>query len=136
MNHKLEITESIIRIFAGILFFFQGYDKLFKVKISGVTNTFLDEAEHHHIHRPLLTVIAAYTSVVEFAGGIALLLGFFTHYALYLLGIDLLLAAFAFSLLQPMWDMKHLFPRFVLVIALLLLPDAWNKFSIDYLMNQ
>jgi putative oxidoreductase len=73
---------------------------------------------------------------VEFAGGIALILGFYTNYALYLLGIDLLLAAFAFSLLQPMWDMKHLFPRFILVITLLLLPDAWNKFSIDFLINK
>lgn len=135
MDHKLEITESIIRVFAGILFFFQGYDKLFKVKISGVTNTFIDDAKHHHIHRPWVVLIATYTSVVEFVGGMALILGLFTNYALYLLGIDLLLAAFAFSLLQPMWDMKHLFPRFMLVITLLLLPDNWNKLSIDYLMH-
>ncbi len=133
--YKLEIAEWIIRVFTGILFFFQGYDKLFKVKISGVVNTFLDEAEHHHVHRPMVTLIAYYTSFVEFIGGFFLIVGIFTNYTLYFLGLDLILAAFAFSFLQPMWDMKHLFPRFVLVVTLLLFPDAWSKFSIDFLLN-
>ena len=136
MQYKLEITQSIIRAFTGILFFFQGYDKIFNIKISGVINTFLDEAEHHHIHRPMVTLIAYYTSIIEFVAGITLILGAFTNYSLYLLGIDLVLAAFAFSLLHPMWDMRHVFPRLVLVITLLLLPDEWNKLSIDFLVNK
>ena len=107
----------------------------FKVKINGVVNAFLDEAEHHHIHRPMVTLIAYYTSLVEFVCGITLVLGLFTDYSLYLLGLDLLLAAFAFSLVQPMWDMKHLFPRFILVITLLLFPAEWNKRSLDFLFN-
>jgi len=136
MQHKLEIVQGVIRVFAGILFFFQGYDKLFKVKISGVINTFLEEAENHHIYRPLVTLMAWYTSIIELLCGFALLIGFFTDYSLVLLSVDLILAAFAFSFLQPMWDMKHLFPRFILVIALLLLPEEWNKFSIDFLINK
>jgi len=134
--NKVEIAQGIIRMFAGILFLFQGYDKLFKVKIQGVVNTFLDDAEHHHIHKPMLILIAYYTSIVEFFGGITLLVGAFTNYTLYFLGFDLLLAALAFSILQPMWDMRHMFPRLVLVIVLLLLPDEWNTFSFDFLMNR
>jgi len=133
--YKMEIMQGLVRVFTGVLFFFQGYDKLFKVKIRGVVDTFLQDAEQHHIHRPMVTLIAYYTSIIEFAGGITLALGLFTNYTLYLLGLDLLLAAFAFSLVQPMWDMKHLFPRLVLVMALLIFPSEWNKISLDFLFN-
>jgi uncharacterized membrane protein YphA (DoxX/SURF4 family) len=40
LTYKVQIAEFIIRVFTGILFLFQGYDKVFKVKISGVVNTF------------------------------------------------------------------------------------------------
>lgn len=135
MEYKEEILQFLIRAFVGILFLFQGYDKIFKVKISGVVNTFLDDAEHHHLPRWMVTFIACFTSYVEFIGGALLLAGVFTQYTLLLLGLDLLLAALAFSLLQPMWDLKHVFPRLVMVAALLLMPKEWNYFSIDNLIN-
>lgn len=136
LQYKLEIVEWLIRTLAGIIFLFQGYDKLFKVKIQGVVDTFLTDAEEHHFHRPTLTLMAYFTSIVEFFGGITLLLGLFVDYTLILLGIDLVLAAVAFSIVQPVWDMRHVFPRFMLVIALMLLPEEWCKFSLDYLINK
>ena len=42
LQHKAEIAALIIRLFAGILFFFQGYDKVFRVKISYVIDNFSD----------------------------------------------------------------------------------------------
>ena len=39
-DYKFEITGLMIRIFAGILFLFQGYDKLFKIKMKGVIGSF------------------------------------------------------------------------------------------------
>ena len=134
-DYSSEIAETIVRVFAGIIFLFQGYDKLFNVKITGVVSTFLDEAEHHHIRRPLVTMMAWYTSAVEFFGGIFLILGLFTKCTLYFLGVDLLLVAVAFSVLDAVWDMRHVFPRLILVTALLLFPETWNKFSLDYLIN-
>lgn len=136
LQYKVEIAETILRIFTGVIFLFQGYDKLFKVKISGVVDTFLSEAEHHHIHRPWVTIVVGFTSFVEFFGGITLMLGFFTDYTLYLLGIDLILAALAFSVVEPVWDMRHVFPRVAFVITLLLMPDNWNLFSIDHLLTK
>jgi uncharacterized membrane protein YphA (DoxX/SURF4 family) len=133
-DHKLQMAELFLRVFAGILFLFQGYDKLFKVKISGVIDTFKADAGRQHIPGFLVTSMAYYTSIVEFLGGLLLIFGLFTTYTLYLIGIDLLLVCFAFSFMQPMWDMKHVFPRFILVIILLILPSEYNNFSFDHLL--
>ena len=134
-EYKLQIAETILRVFTGVLFMFQGYDKIFKVKITGVVDTFLEEAEHHHIHRPWVTIVAYYTSIIEFFGGLLLIVGLFTNYSLILLGIDLVLVAFAFSVMNPVWDLRHVFPRLLLVATLLLLPNEWNKISLDFLLK-
>ena len=119
LEYKLQIAETIIRVFAGILFLFQGYDKIFNVKISGVVVTFLEEAEHHHIHKPWVTVVAYYTSFVEFFGGLFLIFGLFTNYSLILLGIDMIMVAFAFSVMNAVWDLRHVFPRLMLICELI-----------------
>lgn len=134
-EYKLYIAETLIRVFAGILFFFQGYDKLFKIKMRGVIDTFMADASRRNISRPVVSIIAYYTSLVEFFGGLLLVFGLFSTYTLLALGVDLLFVAFAFSFLEPMWDLKHVFPRFILVILLLILPIEQNIFSIDYLIN-
>jgi putative oxidoreductase len=131
-EYKLQIAELLIRAFAGILFLFQGYDKLFRIKMPGVIDVFAADADQYHIPRPILSLVAYYTSVVEFFGGFFLLAGFCTTYTLYALGIDLLLVSLAFSYMTPIWDMKHVFPRLVLVATLLLLPESYNYFSVDH----
>lgn len=136
LQYKMEIAETILRVFTGVIFLFQGYDKLFKVKIKGVVDTFLSEAEHHHIHRPWVTAVAGFTSLVEFLGGITLILGLFTDCTLLLLGVDLVLAALAFSVVEPVWDMRHVFPRLAMVTTLLLMPENWNLFSLDHLLTR
>lgn len=136
-DYKFQVAEFLIRAFAGILFLFQGYDKLFRVKIAGVIDVFAADAEQHHIPRPILSLVAYYTSIAEFFGGCFLLAGFFTSFALYAIGLDLLVVTLAFSYMRPMWDMKYVFPRFVLVIALMLLPEHYQYFSLDhYIMNR
>ncbi len=131
LEHKVQIAELFLRIFAGILFLFQGYDKLFRVKIKGVVETFSPEASQNHIAQPILFLFAYYTSCVEFFGGMFLLLGFMTTYTLITLGIDLLLVSLAFSFISAMWDMRFLLPRFLLVIVLLVLPDDYRLFCLD-----
>ncbi len=134
-EYKLYVAESLMRIFAGILFFFQGYDKLFKIKMPGVIDTFMGDAYKHHVSRPLVSLVAYYTTLAELVGGLILIFGIFTNYALYALGLDLILVCFAFSFIEPMWDMKHVFPRFILIILLLILPLENDKLSLDYLIN-
>jgi putative oxidoreductase len=134
-DYKLQAAELIVRLFVGILFLFQGYDKLFKVKISGVINTFTADAERSHIPHVFLSLIAYFTSIAEFVGGIFLLLGFCVTLTLYTLGLDLLLVCLAFTYMRPMWDMKYVFPRLILIVFLLLIPENYSFFSLDHLLQ-
>ena len=134
-DYKLAFAELFVRVFAGILFLFQGYDKLFHIKMPEVINTFMQDAEKRHIPRPVVAFISYLTSLIELLGGLCLILGLFTNIALYAIGIDLLLIGFAFSFMQPMWDMKHVFPRLILILILLILPPQANLFSLDNYIN-
>lgn len=132
---KFQIAEYLVRTIAGILFFFQGYDKIFKVKMSGVINAFMGDAGRHHVPPIIVKISAYYTSIAEFLGGILLILGLFTNYALYALGLDLIIVCFAFSMIEPIWDMKFVFPRLVLICILLLMPSQTNAWSLDCLLD-
>lgn len=127
--------ELMIRVFCAILFIFQGYDKLFKIGFTGVKETFYREANKKQVPHLLVDVLVYYTSIIEFFGGIFLLVGLFQNTVLMLLGIDLILVGVAFSYLEPMWDMKHVLPRLILVAMLLAMPDDWSFFSLKTLLN-
>lgn len=135
MTTNLYIAELLVRVFAAILFMFQGYDKLFRIKIPGVIDVFREDAQRNHIPGPFITGIAYYTSLVEFFGGFFLLVGFMTNYMLYALGVDLVLVGLAFSYVEPMWDMKHVFPRFMLLLILLVMPQDYRQISLDHFFN-
>lgn len=129
------VLVFILRVILGILFFFQGYDKVFKVKIDGVIEFFRSESRHVNIPEFILKSSAYFTSYVELIGGTLLIFGLFKNYALYLLGIDLIIVVGAFSLLKPMWDMQLLLPRLIILSVLLYLPSDWDVFSLDCIIN-
>lgn len=125
----------LIRVILGILFFFQGYDKIFKVKIAGVVDFFHDEMQHKKMPSFLLVFSAYFTSFAEFIGGGLLIIGLFKTWAYYLLGLDLILVCGAFSMMKPMWDMGMLFPRLLLLAILLYLPLQWDIIALDKLIS-
>jgi uncharacterized membrane protein YphA (DoxX/SURF4 family) len=132
IQHHEIFTAFILRVFLGILFFAQGYDKVFRIKISGVVQTFEHPLIVRHMPRWILVLSACFTSFVEMICGFMLILGFVKYYALYLLGIDLLMVAVAFSIIEPMWDLRHVFPRMVLLLAAFIIPSEWDIISIDW----
>jgi uncharacterized membrane protein YphA (DoxX/SURF4 family) len=132
---RLMDVAFIARVFLGGIFFLQGYDKVFRIGVKQVVQT---------IHQPLsskgmpesLSILGSYfTSYIELVGGFFLILGFVKYYCLFFLGFDLLFAAFAFGIVEPVWDMKHIFPRFVLLLFLLSIPPQWDIISIDHLWS-
>jgi len=127
-------AELILRLFCGIVFLYQGYDKLFRVKIKGVTEAFQVNAEKNNIPQFMLFGAAVYTSLVEFFGGALLIVGLFKTPVLVLLGADIVLVGLAFSMLEPVWDMRHVFPRLLMIVALLAMPSQWELFSLDYII--
>jgi uncharacterized membrane protein YphA (DoxX/SURF4 family) len=135
-TQNLAIAELMVRVIAGILFFFQGYDKLFNIKMEEVVNTFMKDAERRHIPKPMIAFISYLTSLVELIGGFLLILGLFTNMAATALCLDLIVISLAFSMMQPMWDLKHVFPRLILLFLLLALPQNCHFFSLDFLLNR
>lgn len=128
-------TEFLCRTLLGILFFAQGFDKVFKIGISEVARGFEQPASKYKISNALLKALSAITSFSELIGGFLLLIGFLKYPALYLLGFDLLLVSASFSLIRPMWDMQYVMPRLSLLIALLIFPPEWGKWSLEYLLK-
>lgn len=135
-DYKYYIAEWIIRVFLGIILFFQGFDKVFILGTKSVIATFETEAcAKKHIPKPLLCFSAYFTSYTELIAGFMLVLGLFRYFALAWIGIDLLMVAIAFSLIKPMWDLKFVFPRLVLMITLLIVPKEWSVISLDYIIQ-
>lgn len=125
----------LIRIFLGLLFFWQGYDKIFNIKIKGVIETFRHPLIEKHVPAFLLTIAAYYTSFIEFAGGFLLIIGLAKYAVLFLLGLDLLMVTLAFCIINPMWDLQQIFARLILITVLLIVPHQWDIISIDYLIT-
>jgi uncharacterized membrane protein YphA (DoxX/SURF4 family) len=136
MNFSLPIREIdaafIARLFLGFLFFLQGYDKVFRMGVKQVIETVHNPLSAKGIPRFFSTLGAYYTSYIELICGAFLIIGFAKYYCLYLLGFDLLFVAIAFGIVEPVWDMKHIFPRFALLMFLLIIPSQWDVISVDH----
>jgi uncharacterized membrane protein YphA (DoxX/SURF4 family) len=123
----------IARVFLGCLFFFQGYDAVFNVKVKNVINTFENDFANNGIPRFLTVIASWFTCLSGLIGGALLILGLFEYAALYLLGMNLIVAAVGFGINTPVWDTRHVFPRLLLTIFLLTIPRSWDTISLDHL---
>lgn len=137
MNLSIEPMAALtllIRLFAGILFFFQGYDKVFQLGPSAVAETLRGPMSEKKIPLGVVRIFAAFTSWAELIGGMLLILGLFRYPATLLLGADLLVASFGFSMLKPVWDTQHVFVRLICIgFLLLLLPLEQDVLHLDAL---
>jgi putative oxidoreductase len=133
-QHLGQVAMLLARIFLGLLFIWQGYDKIFKLGISKVEETFRYELQGKGVPSALFPLTAFFSSWTEFLGGILLLFGFFKSIGCLLLGLDLILVISAMSMINPIWDMKFVFPRVALLLFVMLIPAAKDFFSLDYFL--
>jgi uncharacterized membrane protein YphA (DoxX/SURF4 family) len=124
----------VARVFLGLLFLFQGYDAVFKVKVHNVIQTFERALSDNAVPKPFISMAAWFTSYTELICGALLVLGLFEYAALYLLALNLIIAAIGFGIDSPMWDTRHVFPRLALILFLLLAPQSWHSISLDILI--
>lgn len=75
---------ALVRFVVGLVFLVHGSQKLFIYGLGGVTGAFA------HMGIPAPAVSAVIVTLVEFLGGIALILGLFTRWAAVLLAIEML----------------------------------------------
>lgn len=133
VSHKEELALLMIRVILGMLFLFQGYDKLFEVGIAATTNAIFD-AMKNRIPKSFVRFSVIASSAIELSGGLLLLLGLCTYPVVTLLGIHIILVSTAMSFREALWDMRFVLPRLILILLVLLLPDSWNLFSLDHLL--
>ena len=129
------ILVFVLRVILGVLFFFQGYDKVVKLKMNTVVDWLRQELSSINLPGWLINVFAYFTSYAELIGGAMLIAGLFEHFALYLLGVDLILVVIAFSMVKPMWYSSFVYIRLALLSVLLFVPREWDVLSADYIIQ-
>ena len=118
-----------IRALLGIIFLMQGFGKIFTFGVDNLYGMFFKDFEKTFLPKWLIWATAYYTSYVELICGLLLITGILKKWALYLLAVDLLIVSFGHGLLEPIWDLQHVIPRAILLAALFLLPQEWDKWS-------
>ena len=137
MEQEVLIAVAImtIRLIVGFMFFFQGYDKVFKLGLRNLIQALETTIGATSIPKKIIAPIAAVSSYLELMSGALLIVGIFTSFALTALCINLAVVSIGFSKYKPMWDESHVFVRLVLIIALMLLPSEWDHYSLQYLIR-
>jgi uncharacterized membrane protein YphA (DoxX/SURF4 family) len=124
------------RALLGIIFFMQGFGKIFTLTVPVVYDKFFKVFETGILPKWLIWAAACYTSYVELIGGLLLVIGLFRKQAIYLLAIDLFIVAFGHGLVEPIWDLSHVMPRAVLLLVLFFAPQEWDRWKADRVIFQ
>jgi putative oxidoreductase len=119
------------RALIGIIFFMQGFGKIFTFTVPKVYELFFKDFKATFLPNWLIWATAYYTSYVELICGFFLLIGLFRKYCLALLAIDLVVVSFGHGLLEPIWDLSHVIPRAILLLILFFVPREWDKWNAD-----
>ncbi len=136
MQRNQQVAVFTIRLILGFIFFFQGFGKIFKFGMDAVYKNFFQSSYSELFPDFLLLFTAYYTSFVELIGGFLLIIGFKRDIVLYFLASVLVMVTFGHGLKDPIWDLSHVMYRTILLVSLLLLPNHYDKFSIDTLINR
>lgn len=130
-----QFIQLVIRIIAGVLFFFQGYDKVFKMGVSRVITTISPSYQRAGFPMWAIRMVAFFTSWVELVAGLLLMVGLFRYEAAYLLCFDLLVVSIGMSIIDPVWDARLVSVRLFLLVVFLILPLQYDLFSLDALLK-
>jgi uncharacterized membrane protein YphA (DoxX/SURF4 family) len=131
------VALATLRLVLGFIFLMQGFGKVFTWGVEKVFHmNFFYDTYKNLLPTSLIWITAYYTSWVELIGGFLVVIGFKRDFALYALALDLVIVTFGHGLAEPIWDLSHVMPRTILLVALLLLPRDWDRFSLDYLLSR
>lgn len=125
----------MIRVILGSLFFFQAYEKLFKIGLEESYRVFQEDAQRKNVPFWFMKGSVIISSYIELIAGFMLVIGLFQSYSMLLLGINLIMVTIGFGYLQGLWDMRHVFPRIVLLAILYSIPLEYHLWSIDQLIQ-
>jgi uncharacterized membrane protein YphA (DoxX/SURF4 family) len=125
------IGVLFLRVFLGVLFFFQGYAKIFWFKIDGLYASAFQPLEAK-LPTWLLWATAYATSIIELVCGLMVIFGFWRNRALFALAGVVIVATIGHGIESGIVDLQHLFPRAILIALLLILPDEWDEWDVKH----
>ena len=134
-SHAVERSWAIFfaRAILGFIFFMAGMWKVFDLgPIEHARRLFV--VPYADTFLPAWSLWAAGTTipVIELIAGALVLIGFRTREALIALGGVLVMVTFGHLLLEPLYEFHtHVIPRAVLLLFVLVMPRADDRFSID-----
>lgn len=135
IEFKVEFAALIVRVILAILLIAQGYDKLFRIGVERAGNVSAEALHSLHLAKGFIKVVVLMTALIEFFGGLLLLVGFMTIPTCYVIAAGLLPVTIAMSIKEPLWNMQHVCTRLVMIVFLLCLPDHVHVVSLDYLFK-
>ncbi len=130
-NRNRVAALFLARTLTGLIFFWQGYYKVFVWGVAGVYERAFQPFEASLLPEFLLWATAYFTSFVEFLGGALLILGVARRAALYALGLVLLIVSFGHGLQEGIWDLHHVVFRAGGVVFLLWTDEAQDRWQLE-----
>lgn len=132
MDRNKSIGVFTTRLILGFIFLMQGYGKVFTWGVEKLYNMeFFHETFKNILPDFITHATAYYTSYVELVGGFLLVVGLKKNYAIYSLASVLIIVTIGHGLAEPIWDLSHVIFRAIFLIALLLFPEEWDRYSLD-----
>lgn len=125
----------MVRFILGSLFFFQAYDKLFRIGMHNTYEAIYPEYLHRNVPKWFIKLSVWCSTYIEIMGGALLIVGLFKPLTIMFLGINLMMVTVGFSFLKGVWNMEHVFPRLILLIILYFIPFHWDVFTLDHLIG-
>ena len=117
---------TLLRVITGLLFVVHGYQKVFQMGMEGVSGFF------GNVGIPLANIAAPLVAYGEFLGGIALILGLFTHWVAKL-NIIIMLGAIFFVHLENGYAAQggYEYQLLILVVNIFIATVGAGKSSLD-----
>lgn len=122
---------AILRVIVGIVFVSHGGQKLFVYHFAGVARNFAA------LGIPAPEVAAVAVTLVEFLGGLMLILGLFTRWAALLLAVDMTVALVAAHIKHGFWLPYGIeYPLILLAVNIALALSGPGAAALDQKLNR
>ena len=120
------------RLILGLIFFMAGIFKVFELDPLGHAERFFLPYQDTFLPVWSLWIVGVSIPIVELLAGALLIIGWLVRWAAVSLGIVLVIVTFGHLLKEPLFAFHaHVIPRLALVLIVLMLPAAMDRFSTD-----
>jgi uncharacterized membrane protein YphA (DoxX/SURF4 family) len=125
------------RLVLGLIFFMAGVYKVFELGPLGHARKWFLPFSDTFLPVWSLWAVGTVIPVVELVAGGLLLVGWRVREALLALGAVLVIVTFGHLLHAPLYPFhEHVIPRLALLVFVLAMPRADDRFSVDYLLRR